>query len=173
MPEPTTAIVASSVIGGASSYGAANKAEKATRSGLRQTSGLARQSRLTAENLYGLGMQQGREGMNKAYDFYKQNAQRRYQPYILGNVGAQQMIAQGQQNAQNAILGLPITQLQPQQINPDLSYLGNAPALVQGVSGKQLGDNINGNLPLEQATAINRGAGVNAAGLAGFARGVR
>lgn len=132
------AAIGSAIIGAASSNEAAKKQSASTKGGLKQANQLVAQSRATAQNLYGLGMQQGREGLQGAYNFYKQNAERRYQPFIQGNVAAQQAIIQGQQNAQNAILGLPMTQLQAQQINPDLSYLSNATGLVSGVSPDQL-----------------------------------
>lgn len=166
------AALGSAVIGGMASKSASKSQEKATRAGLTQARNLANMSRTTAQNLYGLGMRQGREGLNRAYQFYNQNSARRYQPFIQGNVGAQQAIIQGQQNAQNAILGLPMTQMQAQQITPDTSYLTNPSGLVSGIPQQDLNQMIGRPASSENAAAINNLA-LKGAGLAGLRLGMR
>lgn len=122
------AILGSSIISGYSSNRAADKAAEGTKKGLDQSSALADQSRASAVNLYNQARTSGQRGLTSAFNFYKDAAQTKYQPFIQGNVAAQRAIGQGAVQANNAILGLPVDMsfAQPQQMSPDLSMLQNA-----------------------------------------------
>lgn len=128
------AVIGSAAIGAYSSNRAADKAADATKKGLDQSSDLAQQSRDNAYRLYQQGSQNAKQGLMSAFDFYKQAAQTKYQPFILGNAAAQGVIGQGAQQANNAILGLPVDMsfASPQTINPDLSLLKNAQLPILG-----------------------------------------
>lgn len=128
MSSLATAVVGTAVIGGLASKNAADKASDATKAGLKQSGALAEQSRNNAMSLYNQGRQSAQRGLMGAFDFYKKAAPSRYQPMQLGNVAAQRAIGQGSVQANNAILGNPVDMsfAQPQQINPDMSFIQNA-----------------------------------------------
>lgn len=128
MSAVATAVIGSAVIGAYSSNRAADKAASATKKGLDQSSVMAQDSRNNAYRLYQQGSNNAKLGLQSAFNFYKQAAQSPYQPFIKGNVAAQGVIGQGAQQANNAILGLPVDMgfTAPQTINPDLSLLQNA-----------------------------------------------
>lgn len=110
------------------SNAAADKQVKATQSGIEQTSAMAEQSRRDAIQLYNQGRQTGQRGLTSAFNFYKQSAPARYSPITQTGIAAQRVIGQGAQQANNAILGLPVDMgfANPQQVNPDLSFLQGA-----------------------------------------------
>lgn len=122
------AVVGSAVVGGVASNQAAKKQAKGTEKGIAATKELALQARNDAIGLFQQGQKSGIKGIQSAMDFYKNSANAIYQPYIQGNVAAQDVIGQGAMQAGNAILGLPVDMgfTQPRQITPDLSYLQGA-----------------------------------------------
>jgi hypothetical protein len=122
------AVVGAAVIGGVASNQAADKQADATKKGIKSTKELAAQARNDAIGLFQQGQTAGNKGIQAAMDFYKNSANAVYKPYIQGNVAAQDVIGQGAQQANNAILGLPVDMgfTQPRQITPDLSYLQGA-----------------------------------------------
>lgn len=122
------AVIGSVAVNAYSSNRAADKAAEGTKKGLDQSNALAEQSRSNAISLYNQARTSGQRGLTSAFNFYKDAAQTKYQPFIQGNVAAQRAIGQGAVQANNAILGLPVDMsfAQPQQINPDLSMLQNA-----------------------------------------------
>lgn len=123
-----TAVVSSAVIGAYSANKASKTAAKSAEKGLDQSTALADQSRTSAINLYNQARVAGQRGLTSAFDFYKQGAQAKYSPFIQANTAAQGVISQGAQQANNAILGLPVNMnfTQPQQVQPDMSFLNNA-----------------------------------------------
>lgn len=122
------AVIGSAAVGAYSSNRAGKKAAEGTKKGLEQSNALAEQSRSNALSLYNQARTSGQRGLTNAFNFYKDAAQTKYQPFIQGNVAAQGAIGQGAVQANNAILGLPVDMsfAQPQQISPDLSMLQNA-----------------------------------------------
>ncbi len=124
----TTALVATTAYGAYSSKKAAKEQSGAIKSGLNQTNALAQQSRNDAINLYNQGRSSGQRGLSAAVDFYKQAAPSRFAPVTQSGLAAQRVIGQGAQQANNAILGLPVDMsfTNPQEIKPDLSYLSGA-----------------------------------------------
>lgn len=120
--------VAVAAVGAYASDRAASKAAKSTEKGIDVSANLARQARSDAIRLFETAAADGRRGVTGAFDFYRQNAAKRYQPFIGGNMAAQNVIGQGAQQANNAILGLPVDMsfTQAQSVNPDLSFLQNA-----------------------------------------------
>jgi len=144
-----TAVVGSALIGGYSANKAAKTAAKSAEKGLEQSTALADQSRNAATNLYNQARTSGQRGLTSAFDFYKKSAQSKYQPFIKANTAAQGIIGQGAQQANNAILGLPVDMsfTQPQQVNPDMSFLNNAQ--LPQMSGEYLPAGQSG-LPVQQ-----------------------
>jgi hypothetical protein len=128
MSSVATAVIGSAVIGGYSANKAAKTAAKSADKGLAQSTALADQSRTNATNLYNQARVAGQRGLTSAFDYYKTAAQSKYQPFIRANTAAQGIIGQGAQQANNAILGLPVNMsfTQPQQVKPDMSFLNNA-----------------------------------------------
>jgi len=124
----TTALVAATAYAANRSNAAADKQVSATKKGLEQTSAMAEQSRRDAIQLYNQGRQTGQRGLTSAFNFYKQSAPARYSPITQTGIAAQRVIGQGAQQANNAILGLPVDMgfANPQQVNPDLSFLQGA-----------------------------------------------
>jgi len=125
---PAAVVVGATLVGAYASKRAGDQAAAGAKKGLEQSGALAAQSRNDALNLYNQSRTAGQRGLASAFNFYKDAAQSKYQPFIQGNVAAQGAIGQGAAQANNAILGLPVDMsfAQPQQINPDLSMLRNA-----------------------------------------------
>lgn len=70
----------------------------------------------------------GAEGFQGALNVIAGGLPQQLSAFQGGNVGAQQLLGQTLPQVQNAILGLPVQQStfqQPQQINPDLSFISN------------------------------------------------
>lgn len=150
MPDPITgAIGGTALINGFTSNKAAKTAASSADKGLKQSTILADQSRNAATELYNKARVSGQRGLTSAFDFYKQSAKAKYSPFIQANTAAQGVIGQGAQQAQNAILGLPVNMnfAQPQQVQPDMSFLNNAQ--LPEMSGEYLP--ANQGLPVEPA----------------------
>ncbi len=122
------AVIGSAAVGAYTSKRASDKAAEGTKQGLAQSGALAAQSRSDALNLYNQSRVAGQRGLTGAFNYYRQAAPAKYQPFIQGNVAAQKAISGGAVQANNAILGLPVDMgfAQPQQITPDLSAINNA-----------------------------------------------
>jgi hypothetical protein len=116
-----------SVIGGISSNNAAGKAADASRDGIAATQAAARQARSDAINLFQRGLNSAQTGIGSALNFYQKNADAKLQPFVQGNMAAQQVLGQGATQANNAILGLPV----------DMSFANNPRALSADYSGIQ------------------------------------
>lgn len=125
---PAALVLGTMAVGTYTSKRAGDQAAEGTKKGLEQSGALAAQSRDNALSLYNQARTSGQRGLTSAFNFYKDAAQTKYQPFIQGNVAAQRAIGQGAVQANNAILGLPVDMsfAQPQQMNPDLSMLQNA-----------------------------------------------
>ena len=120
--------VAAAVVGAAGSYAASKKSADATEKGIKTSKELSSQARLDAMDLFDRSSQDGRSGITGAFDFYRNSIPKRINPYVQGNMAAQGVIGQGAQQANNAILGLPVDMsfTQPQAIQYDQSYLADA-----------------------------------------------
>lgn len=120
--------VAAAVVGAAGSYAASKKSSDATKKGIKTSKELSSQARQDAMDLFDRSSQDGRSGITGAFDFYRNSMPKRINPYVQGNMAAQGVIGQGAQQANNAILGLPVDMsfTQPQAIQYDQSYLADA-----------------------------------------------
>jgi len=129
-----SAVVGSAAIGAITSKSAANAQASASKAGLNQANELAGQSRANAVQLYNQGLKARQAGDQGAFNFYQQNASKRMNPYVAGNVAAQQAIGLGAQQANNAILGLPtnMNYLNPQQLQYTGLSAGQLPQASQG-----------------------------------------
>jgi hypothetical protein len=123
-----SAIIGSALIGGYTSNKASKTAAKSAEKGMQQSTALADQSRTMATDLYNKARVSGQRGLTSAFDYYKQASKSKYSPFIQANTAAQGVIGQGAQQANNAILGLPVNMnfTQPQQVQPDMSFMDNA-----------------------------------------------
>lgn len=122
------AVAGAAVVGAVASNNAADKQAEGVKKGLKQSASLADQSRNAAIELYSQGRKSSQAGLGAALDFYKKSAPTKYAPMTLGNTAAQGIIGQGATQANNAILGnaVDMSFAQPQQINPDLSFINAA-----------------------------------------------
>lgn len=102
------AIVVSAVAGAASSKNAADKAAKGQKAGMKQSLEITNRAREDVMKLFDQSARSARIGMDQAMNFYKQAATQRMTPFLQGNQAAQNAIGIGAQQAQNAILGLPV-----------------------------------------------------------------
>lgn len=136
------AIAGSAIIGAVASKNASDKAASGAAKGLAATQDSAGQARVDAQNLYAQANQAVKDSQAASLDFYQSNAQTAMRPLIEGNMMAQKTIGQGAQQANNAILGLPVDMSfanNPQQVYADYSGIKSAalPAGAQPVA--QLG----------------------------------
>lgn len=122
------AVVVSAVAGAASSRKASKDQAKGVKKGLDQSAALAAEARADAMQLFQRSSLAQRGGIEAALNFYKQSAPLRMAPFVQGNQAAQNVIGQGAQQANNAILGLPVDMSFTQQQQPqvDMSYMDNA-----------------------------------------------
>lgn len=102
------AILVSTLAGGKASKDASKANSKGIQKGLNQSAEIAKQSRADVMSLFDISAKKANIGLAQSLDFYKQNAQKRMQPFIQGNQSAQNVIGLGAQQANNAILGLPV-----------------------------------------------------------------
>lgn len=124
------AIVVSAVAGAVSSDRAADKQSKGVQKGLDQSAQLANQARADVMGLFDRSARISGMTFETMMDYYKTAAPKRMSPYLQGNKQAQTVIGQGAQQANNAILGLPV----------DMSFT-NQPQIVPGT------DHLNVDLP--------------------------
>lgn len=134
MSAVAAAVFGGSVISAVTAKSAANQQASAAKAGLNQANDLAAQSRANAVQLYNQGLKARQAGDQGAFNFYQQNASKRMNPYVAGNVAAQQAIGLGAQQANNAILGLPtnMNYLNPQQLQYTGLSAGQLPQASQG-----------------------------------------
>lgn len=102
------AVVASTVVGAYSSNKASKEQAKGVQKGLDESGALAQQAREDVNRLFQIGSAQGRAGLTGAFNFYKQAAPQRMAPVTQGFQQGINVLGQGAQQANNAILGLPV-----------------------------------------------------------------
>ena len=87
----------------------------------------AEQARGDIIPLFGAAQGSREAGAQAVMDIFGQSVPQQAGLFQQGNVGAQQVLGQGSQQFQNAILGQPIDRsfMQPQQFQTDFSFLNN------------------------------------------------
>ena len=134
------AVVASAGIGAAASKSASKSAAKGQEKGLAASNAMSQQAIGQAKDYFNIGQRSAQAGFQSALDFFKNVQPAKYEPMIQGNVAAQRVIGQGAQQANNAILGLPVDMSfanQQTAIQPNYSAIRSAQLPVLG--GQQMG----------------------------------
>lgn len=108
MPWAAAAAVVAAGIGAASSNKASKEQSKGIQKGIDASAALAQQARGDVMKLWQQGSTQGRAGIEGAFNFYKQAAPQRMAPVTQGFQQGINVLGQGAQQANNAILGLPV-----------------------------------------------------------------
>jgi len=108
MPWGAAAALGAAVIGSNSSDRASDKAADSAKKGIASTESIMNKARTDAINLFSSGVASSKAGTGSALNFYQNNAVAKLNPFIQGNVAAQQVLGQGATQANNAILGLPV-----------------------------------------------------------------
>lgn len=108
MPWAAAAAVVAAGIGAYSSDKASKENARGIQKGLNQSAKLAGQARADVISLFDHSARKANMGLTQSLDFYKQNAAKRLQPFVQGNQAAQNVVNLGAQQANNAILGLPV-----------------------------------------------------------------
>lgn len=117
------------MIGGVASKSAAKSVTKGQEKGLAASNAMSQQAIGQAKDYFNIGQKSSQAGFQSALDFFKNAQASKYQPMIQGNVAAQKVIGQGAQQANNAILGLPVDMSftnQQTAIQPNLSAVQSA-----------------------------------------------
>ena len=112
--------------------GASKKAAQAAQAGLESGQEFIRtgteEARQDLFRLFPQAQQSAQQGFQGGLDVFGQALPQQAQAFQSGNIAAQQALLAGQPQFQNAILGLPTQQFQPQQAAaPDLSFLQSDP----------------------------------------------
>jgi hypothetical protein len=102
------AVVLSAGAAAYSSNKASKQQAKGVAKGIEASSALAQQARDDVNRLFAVGAAQGRSGIEGAFNFYKQAAPQRMAPVSQGFQQGINVLGQGAQQANNAILGLPV-----------------------------------------------------------------
>lgn len=102
------AILVGAVVSAESSSKASKQQAKGVQKGIDASAALAQQARSDVMKLWQQGATQGRAGIEGAFDFYKQAAPKRMAPVNQGFQAGINVLGQGAQQANNAILGLPV-----------------------------------------------------------------
>lgn len=102
------AILVGAVGSAVSSNKASKQQSKGIQKGIDASAALAQQARSDVMKLWQQGSAQGRAGIEGAFDFYKQAAPKRMAPVTQGFQQGVNVLGQGAQQANNAILGLPV-----------------------------------------------------------------
>jgi hypothetical protein len=130
MPDPITgAVIGSTVIGAGASKSASKSAAKGQEKGLAASNAMSQQAIGQAKDYFNIGQRSAQAGFQSALDFFKNTQPAKYEPMIQGNVAAQRVIGQGAQQANNAILGLPVDMSfanQQTAIQPNYSAIQSA-----------------------------------------------
>jgi len=108
MPWAAAAAVVAAGIGAYSSNKASKEQSAGIQKGIDASSSLAEQARSDVMKLWQQGTDQGRAGLEGAFNFYKQAAPQRMAPATQGFQQGINVLGQGAQQANNAILGLPV-----------------------------------------------------------------
>jgi len=108
MPWGVVAAVGAAAINSNASGNASDKAADSAKKGIASTESIMNQARTDAINLFSSGGASSKAGTGSALNFYQNNAVAKLNPFIQGNVAAQQVLGQGATQANNAILGLPV-----------------------------------------------------------------
>lgn len=143
------AVIGSTVVGAYSSNKASKQAAKGQAKGLDASQAMSNQAIGQAKDYFNIGQKSAQAGFQSSLDFFKNAQPAKYEPMIQGNVAAQKVIGQGAQQANNAILGLPVdmsftnqqTAIQPNYSaiqSAQMPILGARPA-DEGVSTKSTG----------------------------------
>ena len=134
------AILGASVIGAGASISASKSAAKGQAKGLAASQAMSNEAIGQAKDYFNIGQRSAQAGFQSALDFFKNVQPAKYEPMIQGNVAAQRVIGQGAQQANNAILGLPVDMSfanQQTAIQPNYSAIRSAQLPVLG--GQQMG----------------------------------
>ena len=134
------AILGASVIGAGASISASKSAAKGQSKGLAASQAMSNEAIGQAKDYFNIGQRSAQAGFQSAMDFFKNVQPAKYEPMIQGNVAAQRVIGQGAQQANNAILGLPVDMSfanQQTAIQPNYSAIRSAQLPVLG--GQQMG----------------------------------
>lgn len=134
------AILGAAGIGAGSSAIAGRQAAKGQAKGLAASQAMSQQAIGQAKDYFNIGQRSSQAGFQSAMDFFKNVQPAKYEPMIQGNVAAQRVIGQGAQQANNAILGLPVDMSfanQQTAIQPNYSAIRSAQLPVLG--GQQMG----------------------------------
>ena len=138
------AVIGTAVVGGVASNKASKQQAKGVQKGIDASAALAQQARSDVMKLWDYGAAQGRASMDGAFNFYRQAAPQRMAPVTQSFQQGVNVLGQGAQQANNAILGLPVdmsfTNQQVQQA--PTGYLDGAalpPAPMQSI-GSLLGE---------------------------------
>lgn len=134
------AILGASVIGAGASISASKSAAKGQAKGLAASQVMSNEAIGQAKDYFNIGQRSAQAGFQSALDFFKNVQPAKYEPMIQGNVAAQRVIGQGAQQANNAILGLPVDMSfanQQTAIQPNYSAIRSAQLPVLG--GQQMG----------------------------------
>jgi len=110
-----------------------------------------------AKDYFNIGQRSAQAGFQSALDFFKNTQPAKYEPMIQGNVAAQRVIGQGAQQANNAILGLPVDMSfanQQTAIQPNYSAVQSAQLPVLG--GQQIANEQAEQQALQQQQQANQ-----------------
>ena len=119
---------------------ASKAAAKGQSKGLKVSQEMSQQAIGQAKDYFNIGQRSSQAGFQSALDFFKNVQPAKYEPMIQGNVAAQKVIGQGAQQANNAILGLPVDMSfanQQTAIQPNYSAIQSAQLPTLG--GQQMG----------------------------------
>lgn len=108
--------IAGAVVGGLFSSKAGGEASDAQRDAAKQISAAATEARNDALRFFPLAKQELLTGAQGAFDVFGRAIPLQQQQLTAGNLAAQQSAAQGFNQAQAALLGLPTQQFQAQQV---------------------------------------------------------
>ena len=134
------AVIGSTLVGAAGAKSAAKQAARGQEKGLAASSALNKQAIGQAKDYFNIGQKSAQAGFQSALDFFKNAQPAKYEPMIQGNVAAQKMIGQGAQQANNAILGLPVDMsFANQQTAFQPNYAALQSAQVPALGGQQMG----------------------------------
>ena len=133
------AVIGSTLVGVSASKSAAKSAAKGQEKGLQVSQEMSQQAIGQAKDYFNIGQRSSQAGFQSALDFFKNVQPAKYEPMIQGNLAAQRAIGQGAQQANNAILGLPVDMSFTNQqvaLNPNYSAIRSAQLPVLG--GQQI-----------------------------------
>ena len=166
-----TAVIGGAVIGGVASNSASKRAVEGQEDA-REAMALAAEQARTRDIIPGFQQAQEQQdrGFTQALDFLSQAPQQQITPFQQGNIAAQNQLAGGLPQIQNALLGLPVDfsgfqaqQIgQPNQFNFDLSRFAQPdPATITpSGGGGRFGDAVNNTRPdVNRTTTTRRGKG--------------